>query len=246
MSLSTNQIYHGDALELLEEVEEGSINAVLTDPPYNISSDFTISRGSDWDGNTISHDFGEWDHDEILPVEWVPQTTDKLEDNGVFISMYDSLNMHHVIEPLKKKELEIRQKIYWHKANPPPQGFGVKWQSAVEEAVVATVNEGQGHHYQKEEGQRHNVIETPLCMGHERYEHPTQKPEDFFRPIIRWWTEPGDTILDPFCGTGTVCSVAKEMDREFIGFEQDEEWTTIAQERIGQDVDIEERNAMEW
>ena len=105
----------------------------------------------------------------------------------------------------------------------------------VEAGIIGTVNEGQGHNYQKEQGQRHNVIESSLCMGEERYEdphHPTQKPEELFEPIFKWWSERGDTILDPFMGTGTIPAVADRMGRHYIGIEKSDDFYGVAEERI--------------
>lgn len=204
---------------------------VLTDPPYNISSEFKIEFDSRKD---ISHDFGEWDYGQVQPGDWIPQAVNVLTDTGIFISMYDDLHMGRILNALRRQQMEIRQKIYWHKTNPVPQFYGVKWQRAVEEIAVATVNEGDGHHFQDHRGQRHNVIQTPICRGEERANHPTQKPKNLFRPIIKWWTRPGDTILDPFTGTGTIPKVAQELGRHYIGIEQDTQYIKIGRNRLKQ------------
>ena len=128
--------------------------------------------------------------------------------------------------------MTLRQKIYWHKSNPPPQAFKVKWQDAVEEMIVATKNKGQGHAFNHELGQRHNVIETPICMGNERFNHPTQKPEALFEPIIKFWSRQEAVILDPFCGTGTVCVVAKKLGRNYVGIELNPKYVELARKRL--------------
>lgn len=226
-----DRIIEGDALAVLAELPEKSVDLVLTDPPYNISTDFTIEFS---DRSTISHDFGEWDHDKIFPPEWVPAVVRTLTDTGVFVSLYDNRTIHQLVRVLEAEGLELRQKAYWHKQNPTPQIYGVKWQEAVEELVVATRNEGRGHHFRAERGQRHNVVTTPICQGSERHDHPTQKPKRLFRPFIQWWSEPGDVILDPFAGTGTVCVVAQELGRHYIGIEQQEAYVETARHRLEQ------------
>lgn len=242
-----NQIINGDAFEVLEGLDDNSVNAIITDPPYNISTDFEINRdgSGNWDGGTLSHDFGDWDQGDVMPHDWIPDCVRALKDNGVFISMYDNLNMDKVILPLRAEGLEIRQKFYWHKKNPAPQAFGVKWQTSVEEGIIATMNEGQGHHYQ-DKAQRHNVIETSVCSGKERMDHPTQKPEELFETLVEWWTEEGDLIVDPFCGTGTVPKVAHKYGRDYIGVEKNEDWATKAQGRIGNTPGEINREAMDW
>ncbi|MEM6781145.1 MAG: DNA methyltransferase, partial [Pseudomonadota bacterium] len=79
----------------------------------------------------------------------------------------------------------------------------------------------------------------PLCTGAERLKdsqgqkaHPTQKPEALLHRVILASTKKGDTILDPFFGTGTTGAVAKKLGRNFIGIEQEPEYAEIAQKRI--------------
>lgn len=204
---------------------------MLTDPPYNISTDFSIEFP---DRSDIKHSFGEWDRDNVLPDDWVPLTVKTLTVTGTFISLYDNRNIHKLIQALKDQGLEIRQKAYWHKQNPVPQIYGVKWQEAIEELVIATVNQGRGHNFQNHLGQRHNVIETPICQGQERKNHPTQKPKKLLRPFIKWWTQPHDLVLDPFAGAGTTCKAAQELNRHYLGIEKQNKHVKTARHRLNQ------------
>jgi modification methylase len=79
----------------------------------------------------------------------------------------------------------------------------------------------------------------PLCTGPERLKndegqkaHPTQKPESLLYRVLMASTKPGDTVLDPFFGTGTTGAVAKKLGRNFIGIERDKTYAAVAQERI--------------
>ncbi|MEM6679685.1 MAG: site-specific DNA-methyltransferase, partial [Pseudomonadota bacterium] len=62
--------------------------------------------------------------------------------------------------------------------------------------------------------------------------HPTQKPESLLHRVIVGTTRPGDTVLDPFFGTGTTGAVAKRLGRHFIGIERDREYAATARARI--------------
>lgn len=227
---------HGDSVELISEIEPGSIDALITDPPYQISTDFEIQRdGSDggkWGGRDISHDFGDWDKENLEVSDWLPLFEPLLHENSVVVIFYDYLKLNEIIDTADSLGWEVRQPVVWYKQNPPPQGYAVKWQEGAEIGMICTVNEGMGHNFQKEEGQRKNVIETPICLGNERKEHPTQKPKALLEPILRWWTGEEDTILDPFAGTGTTAVVSKEMGRDCIAIEREKEYYEIMENRL--------------
>ena len=78
-----------------------------------------------------------------------------------------------------------------------------------------------------------------ICLGGERLKgldgkslHTTQKPADLLRRVILASTRAGDTILDPFFGSGTTGAVAKELGRNWIGIEQDADYIAAARDRI--------------
>ena len=62
--------------------------------------------------------------------------------------------------------------------------------------------------------------------------HPTQKPEALLYRVILSSSNPGDTILDPFFGTGTTGAVAKKLQRHWIGIERDATYAELARQRI--------------
>ena len=78
----------------------------------------------------------------------------------------------------------------------------------------------------------HNFIQTPICMGHERTAHKTQKPLKVCLPYIEISSNEGDLILDPFMGSGTTAVAAKMLKRNFIGFELNPEFHAIACDRV--------------
>lgn len=84
-------------------------------------------------------------------------------------------------------------------------------------------------------GQRFNVWKMPACVSNtERTGHPAQFPKKLVHDHIISWSNEGDTILDPFMGSGTTGKVAIETGRNFIGIEISKDYCEIARKRLRQ------------
>lgn len=90
-----------------------------------------------------------------------------------------------------------------------------------------------------------DVIEIPTtCNGMgEKTPHPTQKPEELVRKIILASSNENDVVLDPFVGSGTTAVCAKQLNRQWIGIEQNEEYLGWAKKRI---ENISTKTIQEW
>jgi DNA modification methylase len=63
--------------------------------------------------------------------------------------------------------------------------------------------------------------------------HPTVKPVDLMKWLVKLATAEDQIVLDPFCGSGTTCRAAKDVNRRFIGIEKKAQWTDVARVRCG-------------
>ena len=79
-----------------------------------------------------------------------------------------------------------------------------------------------------------NWFEYPLVQGKVRTKHPTQKPLGLIQKFIEVSSRKGDTVLDPFIGSGTTAVAAKTLGRNYLGIELNEDYIKIAEERINQ------------
>lgn len=82
-----------------------------------------------------------------------------------------------------------------------------------------------------------SVIDVPLNIGfvgrNEQTGHPSQKPEKVIEPLIQMATKPGDTVLDPMCGSGTTGAVCAKLGRHAVLCDISEEYTMITEQRLG-------------
>lgn len=140
------------------------------------------------------------------------------------------------IGPYLESGLNHRALLYWRKTNPVP-AFRKQYVRAVE-MLVWQVKEGapwtfnnSGYHLNFYEGKV--LAGFAVANGEPRF-HPTQKPLWLMHSLIGCHTNPGDTILDPFTGSGTTLVAAKAQGRKAIGFELDERYAQAAAERLAQ------------
>jgi len=88
-------------------------------------------------------------------------------------------------------------------------------------------------------GRRTNVWEYLIGRGHSAsddiaYKHPAIFPEKLVQDHVTSWSNPGDVVFDPMCGSGTTCKMAKLNKRDFIGIDISSEYCKIAEERLRQ------------
>lgn len=242
-----NELVYGDALEILPGIETETIGAVITDPPYNISNENKISRGSQgkYKGQDLTHDYEEWDHFEddvqfwTFTQQWVDECARVLVPGGFFISFFDKRRLSWLFDMLEKgpHKFRVRDVFTWIKSNPVPQVRKVKMAQATEMAVICS--KPGPNRYQWENGYHPNYKKVPIVGGKQRLKdeegntlHPTQKPIDIARLFVDYYSEPDDTILDPFMGTGTTIVAAVQAGKYYLGVEDNEVYFTAAVERI--------------
>ena len=239
-----NEIWHGDCFGLFDRIPSESVALVLADPPYFISTEMKISRGSQgkFTGCDISGDFGEWDHFNSLEdyydftSQWIDLCVDKIMPGGYFIVWFDKRKSSFVFDVLEDHGFRTRDLLVWIKSNPVPQVRKVKFAQGTEVAVVCS--KPGPNRFQWQRGYHPNWKKAPIVGGKERLKdeygrtlHPTQKPLSMFRWLIDYHTEHGDVVLDPFCGTGTTAEAAVASGRDFICMEAEDRYSCAAMQR---------------
>lgn len=233
----------GDCREVLRRVPPACVDLVLTDPPFNISSDIRINRGGEgvkFQGKNVSHDFGEWDRFEswrefwIFTKTWVEQCVEVLRPGGIFASYFDQDKINFLSCLLQKRfGFKMRNYCADCKTNPIPQARKVKWMNGWEELGIWQ-KPGGTLTYNYQLGQHKDYFLRSVVRGKQRFDHPTQKPLEVLRDIIKWWTDIGDLVLDPFCGTGTTLVATLELGRNCIAIDNNPKYVEIADQRIAQ------------
>lgn len=238
-----------DVIKTLQQIPDGVVDLILTDPPYMISNEVKITRGRNkmkFKGKDLSHNFGDWDKfnslDEFMQwtFKWADEAARVLRDGGMFCSYFDRDKVNFISRYLQDKH-GFKTKGYYAdcKSNPVPQARKVKWMNGWE--IIGMWQKPGGkltYNYQlgqaKDWGARSIVGHITKADG-ERI-HPTQKPRAIGGKFIAYWSNPGDLFLDCFCGSGAFLVAAKSLGRHFIGIDKEKKYVEASEMRLNNTI----------
>ncbi len=246
--MATNSIYsdftilQGDCMKRMVEIEDNSIDTIFADPPYFLSNG-GISVQS---GRQVCVDKGNWDKGGTpeyiyeFNCQWLSLCRSKLKDNGTIWISGTHHNIHVVMRCLQELGYKVLNTITWQKTDPPPNLSCRYFNFSTELIIWARKWEKKPHKFNYEtmkqlngERQMTDVWRIPAVGQWEKQQgkHPTQKPLRLLYRIILAATDEGDTILDPFSGSGTTGIAANLLGRNYIGIEQDKCFCELSQHR---------------
>lgn len=210
-------IYHGDCREILPTL--GPVDMVLTDPPYGAQTHAGAQTVRD--GGVRLVDFDSMTASEVRecfslthPRRWL-------------VSFMEWRHLA-IMELEPPANLRFVRFGVWVKPNGAPQFTGDR-PSTGWEAIGIFHAEGPSRW---NGGGSHAVWMEPKVEG----EHPTGKPPRLIRRLLTLFSDEGETILDPFMGSGTTLRAAKDLGRKAIGIEIEERYCEIAARRMAQGV----------
>jgi len=249
--IKKNSILHGDSLELLKQIPDKSIDLVFADPPYNLQLKDTLYRPDQTTVEAVTNDWDKFDTYQAydnFSLLWLKESKRVLRDGGALWVIGSYHNILRLGTSIQNLGYWILNDIIWNKTNPMPNFRGTRFTNAHETLLWCTTSRKAKYtfNYQNlkelnEGKQMRSDWHIPICAGKERLResnnqrsHPTQKPEALLYRILVSSTNKGDTVLDPFLGSGTTAVMAKKLQRNFIGFEQDKEYIKLAKKRLKQ------------
>ena len=207
----------GDCLELMKALPDGCVDAVITDPPYGITQECDLTAcGIKRYGRVF---FGDWDG--TFPLAILESLSSLNAGTYYIFCPYQVLG--ELSAWAKRNELQQRV-LWWKKTNPARRNGDVYWSIPGEHCFFAK-RSGAIFNAKYEVGFfEHSVVH--------RRNHPTEKPLDLITVLVSASTVEGQTIFDPFLGSGTTAVAAKKLGRHFLGFEINPDYCQIAEERI--------------
>ena len=129
-------------------------------------------------------------------------------------------------------DIRTRTIFVWHKTNPVPSFRKVNYLSSCEFLYIGSKGQKGWTFNFKQQKEMHNFYETPNKSSYGVTKHPTEKPVNLIEHLLEIHSNPKDTVLDCFMGSGTTGIGCIELGRNFIGIEKDDDYYKIAKDRI--------------
>ncbi len=222
-------LMQGDCLERMKEIPDGSVDMVLTDPPYILST----SKGGGMmgkDGRTFMEDMSTTLKVGINTAEYLNSLMRLFKGKEHFCGVFFCSNKQLVdyLQFAESKGLQYGVGV-WHKSNPAPL-CNFKYLNDVEYWVYIKGSKSKirGSYASKSlvYSSQRNTKESKL------YNHPTVKPQELLERFLINHSSEGSVVLDTFNGSGSTGVACKNLSRKFIGIEMDENYYNIAKKRI--------------
>lgn len=220
--LLPNNLYHGDCLELMKEIPDGSIDMILTDPPYRMTK-----RGKSCRPNWMANNMGDNIFSGNLPdtQTWMNQCFRILKNQTHFYTFTNTNEIQNYLNCATKAGFKLHNIISMIKDTGMPNRWYYKQTEFIlffRKGKAKPINDYTSRDNIK-------VIMPKISSGKL---HITEKPLNLISKIISNSSKENEIIFDPFLGSGTTCLAAKNLNRKFIGIEKDENYFKIAQNRL--------------
>lgn len=196
--MKTNTIIHGNCIQIMESMPKGSVDFILTDPPY-------IASYKNRDNKTVlNDDNSEWLNPSFAQMHRV------LKPNAFAVSFYGWPKIDLFFAAWKQAGFRIAGHIIFRK------------NYASKSAFVQYRHEGAFLLIKGNPAMPTSPLPDVMDWTYTGNKlHPTQKSVEILKPLIDSFTKPGDLVLDPFSGSGSTCVAAQRTGRQYLGIEMD-------------------------
>ena len=217
-------LYNGDCLEVMKSIPDGSVDMVLTDPPYEV-----ITGGRN--GGVKGKPSGILTENKQLmksipdPELWLSECFRVMKDGTHIYVMLNTLNLTNYLNIINGVGFKLHNLLVWNKNNTTPN----RWYMKNCEYVIFA-RKGFAKSINNPSSQ--TVHNFDNIIGNKK--HPTEKPVDLMKLYVENSSQVGDTVLDPFMGSGSTMIACLNTNRKGIGIELDKHYFDIAQKRINE------------
>jgi DNA modification methylase len=227
------RLIEGDCLEAMRLMESGSIDAVITDPPYcaGAITESGRARANGQGLRSVSLDRFGWFTGDNMGTAGLAfllravafESVRIVKPTGSLLVFCDWRMVASLAPAIESAGLRFQNLIVWNKGS---MGLGTGFRAQHE--LIMHFTFGQAEYHDKAFG---NVLVAPRVTADDR-EHQTQKPVGLLRQIIRVVCPPGGVVLDPFAGSGTSGIAALAEGRRAVLIEREPQYVEITRKRL--------------
>ena len=238
------QLIQGDCITEMQKIESGSVDAIITDPPYGTTAckwDSVIDFDLMWEQlNRIIKPNGaivlfgsepfssalRMSNPKMFKYDWI---WEKNKATNIFMAKYSPMKKHEVVSVFyKEKPLFKGVRVPRSESGKQRAKYIHNPSNTGKRDYINGFKQTKSIKYDSDTKNPESIIYFNSDRGH----HPTQKPVALMEYLIKTYTNEGETVLDFTMGSGTTGVAAKNLNRSFIGIEQDPNYFKIAEERI--------------
>lgn len=218
-------IYNGDCLELLNDIEPYSLNAIITDPPYLINYKTNHRKYDDKFSNVIQNDDAELSKPIIK--EFIRLANFAIKENGVLCMFCSFDNVDFFKQQCEYNGMNVKNIVIWDKGNWTAGDLKAQFGKQYEMIIIAH----RGRCQFKNDYRFSDIWKIPRLNSDKQF-HQNQKPKELIQRLIDVFTNKNDLILDAFSGSFTTSVACEEMKRRSIGIELEQKYCDIGIKRL--------------
>ena len=222
------RLINGDAIEFMKTLENESVDLIVTDPPYKVTSRGNAGSSGGMMQTKLSMQGKIFKHNDIKPIEYIPEFYRLLKDGSHCYIMTNHINLQEMLNTATECGFHFIKSLIWNKGN---KIMGQFYMSQFE--YILFFRKGKGKKINK--CGTADILNVPnkKTKGKDgKNIHDTEKPVELMKILIENSSQEGELVLDPFIGVGAVGIACEELNRDYIGVELDENYYNIACSRI--------------
>lgn len=222
----SGRVYHDDCVDVLQTMEENSIDLIVTDPPWGVDLSVSTTWSKQWTDRYDDSPVASLDLMEVV----FPLLYKVLKPAG-HLYMFAPLDLptwtkwHDI---LVKSSFAVRVRpLIWAKSTPGITEVYTSFIPSYEGIIFASkLEDGKSRLFQRP------IMDCWTEARQSTHYHPNEKPERILDAMIQSSSEMTEVVLDPFCGGGSVLARAIMNGRRYIGIEKDPQYANTCLERI--------------
>lgn len=221
-------LHNADFLEVVQRMEDNSVDLIVTDPPYKVTARGNAGNSGGMMKTKLSMQGKIFKHNNIKPIDYIPEFYRVLKEGSHCYIMTNHVNLYEMLTVAKESGFHFIKSLIWNKGN---KIMGQCYMSQFEYILFFR----KGKHKKINYCGTSDILDIPNIKTKDEYGknlHDTEKPIELMEILIKNSSNENDVVFDPFMGVGSTGIACNNLQRKFIGVEIDKHYFDIATSRI--------------